>query len=80
MINRAGMAARFPDFFLPTFPAGQQYETVFFMAPSLLLKEIWQFHPLSSPIFSENTLDRSSFSLLKCTNLMHAFSNKPEEK
>ena len=75
------MAARLPDFFLPTFPAGQQYETVFFiMAPSLLLREIWQFQPLSSPIFSENTLDRSSFSLLKCTNLMHAFSNRPEGK
>ena len=38
------------------------------------LREMWQFHPVSSPIFSENTLDLSSFSLLKWTNLMQAKS------
>ena len=36
---------------------------------------MWQFQPLSNPIFSENTRDRNSFSLLKCTNRMHARSN-----
>jgi hypothetical protein len=30
---------------------------------------MWQFQPLSRPIFSEKTLDLSSFSLLKWTNL-----------
>jgi len=36
---------------------------------------MWQFQPLSNPIFSENTRERNSFSLLKCTNRMHARSN-----
>lgn len=45
-----------------------------YLAPSLS-NEIWQFQPLSRPIFSEKTRERSSFSLLKWTNLMHALSS-----
>ncbi len=36
---------------------------------------MWQFQPLSRPIFSEKTRERSSFSLLKCTKRMHAWSS-----
>ena len=39
------------------------------LASPALLREMWQFQPLSRPIFSENTRDRSSLSRLKWTNL-----------
>lgn len=43
---------------------------------SSLSNEIWQFHPDSRPIFSLKTRERNSFSLLKCTNRMHARSKR----
>lgn len=43
--------------------------------PRSLSREMWQFQPLSRPIFSEKTRDRSSFSLLKWTNLIQARSS-----
>uniref|UniRef100_A0A2M4DJD1 Secreted protein n=1 Tax=Anopheles darlingi TaxID=43151 RepID=A0A2M4DJD1_ANODA len=46
------------------------------VSPPSLSSEMWQFQPLSSPIFSEKTRERSSFSLLKCTNRMQARSSR----
>ena len=40
-----------------------------------LSSEIWQFQPLSKPIFSEKTRERSSFSLLKWTKRIQARSS-----
>ena len=51
-----------------------QKNVVRYLALSLS-NDMWQFHPLSSPIFSENTRDLNSFSLLKWTNRMQALSS-----